>query len=72
MQRRLTPILILVLASWALVGCDARQSYPPGYTDTDLWQGPPIRVDTEVPVQYPDGTTREAHLHDAIEDDAGH
>lgn len=65
MRRRL--IATLALPMLLLVACDARQTYPPGYTDVDLWQGPPIRVDTEVPNQYPHGTTREALMYDAVE-----
>lgn len=63
MRRRLllglAPLLLLLAA------CEARRDYPPGYTDVGLWQGPSIRVDTEVPDQYPNGTTRDAHLVDA-------
>lgn len=65
MRRR--TIASLALPLLLLVACEARQSYPDGYTDTDLWNGPPIRVDTEVPNQYPDGSTRDALLHDALE-----
>lgn len=54
-------LLALVPTLLLLAACDARRDYPPGYTDVDLWRGPSIRIDTEVPNQYPDGTTRGSH-----------
>lgn len=63
MRRRL--LLALTPALLILAACDARREYPPGYEDVGLWKGPSIRVDTEVPNQYPNGTTREAHQVDA-------
>ena len=73
MRRR--HIATFALPLLLLVACDARREFPPGFTDVGLWQGPQIRVHTEVPDQYPNGTTREAHLVDPIDgegDDGAH
>lgn len=72
MRRHL--LLVLAPALLLLAACDARRDYPPGYTDVDLWRGPSIREHTEVPNQYPEGTTRDAHLVDAHppEEDEAH
>lgn len=56
MRRRSLVILVPLLLAFA--GCSPPQSFPEGKTDTTLWH-PPIREGTEVPNQYPNGTTRE-------------
>lgn len=73
MRRRL-PLALVPVLLLLLVSCELRQTYPQGYTDVELWGGPPIRVDTEVPDQYPDGTTRDAHAVDtfAPAEEGGH
>lgn len=57
MRRRLLFALLPTLLLFT--ACDARQQYPPGTTDVGLWSGPNIRENTEVPNQYPNGTTRD-------------
>ena len=54
MKRRSLPLLVVVIAL-ALVACEPPQNYGPGATDVDLWKPHQIRVDTEVPNQYPNG-----------------
>lgn len=56
MRRRLLVILVPLLL--VLVACNPPQSFPEGKTDTTMWH-PTIREGTEVPNQYPNGTTRE-------------
>ena len=54
MKRR---ALLLFLAALALIlaACQPNQEYGPNATDVDLWEQYDIRIDTEVPNQYPDG-----------------
>ena len=54
MKRRLLLVPFTLLA-FALVGCQPNQEFGPNATDTDLWDVYDIRVDTEVPNQYPNG-----------------
>lgn len=55
MRRRI--LVFLLPLALALAACTPPQSFPEGKTDVDLWRAS-IRVDTEVPNQYPNGTTR--------------
>lgn len=54
MNRRIL-LCSIVLVAFGLVGCQAPQEYGPNATDSDLWDLYDIRIDTEVPNQYPNG-----------------
>ncbi|MDZ7801199.1 MAG: hypothetical protein U5K81_10470 [Trueperaceae bacterium] len=67
MRRRI--LVILLPLALALAACTPPQSFPKGTTDVDVWRNS-IRDDTEVPNQYPNGTTRSQE--DAGAEDDGH
>ena len=54
LRRAATAVTALLLA-FALAACTPPQHYPDDVTDVDLWERTDIRVDTEVPDQYPNG-----------------
>ena len=72
--RRLAAGLIVAVAALALSACESPAGYPDGTTDVELWESTDLRIDTEVPNQYPDGTTREvpAYEGDDADEDEGH
>ncbi len=45
----------IALVVFGLAGCQAPQEFGPNATDSDLWEIHDIRIDTEVPNQYPNG-----------------
>ena len=54
MKRRALLFFIAALAL-ILAACQPNQEFGPNATDVDLWERYDIRIDTEVPNQYPDG-----------------
>lgn len=54
MRNRVLPIL-LALSVTLIAGCQPGQEFGRNATDVDLWEVHDIRVDTEVPNQYPNG-----------------
>ncbi len=54
MRNRVLPIL-LALSLTLIAGCQPGQEFGPNATDVDLWEVYDIRVDSEVPDQYPNG-----------------
>lgn len=69
--RRFAAALAALIFAALLAACDAPADYPPGVTDTERWERNDIRIDTEVPNQYPNGTTREVELDRVGEDTYG-
>lgn len=58
--RTVAALFAAALLAFVLAACTPPQQFPEGTTDTELWERNDIRIDTEVPNQYPDGTTRGA------------
>lgn len=52
-------LLLAALLALLLVACDPPQEFGPNTTDVEMWDVNDIRVDTEVPDQYPEGRTRD-------------
>lgn len=64
MRNRVLPIL-LALSLTLIAGCQPGQEFEPNATDVDLWEVHDIRIDTEVPNQYPDGKSGLTGAHPA-------